>query len=284
MFEAVPSAKTRGTCILLNGQTEFIEKYFEVIDELRARGFTVATMDWRGQGESACAVADRLKVHVADFSEYDDDLATLIEAATSRFGDRPLVGLAHSMGGHNLVRTLHARPRLFRCAVLSAPMIAISTRGTPAWLARAATALHVAGGASSSWVWGMAGRDPAQTAFEDQVVTSDPARFRRTQALLAKNPDVRRSGPTWGWLEAAYRSMRTMNAPGYAEAITTPVLVCGAGRDRIVLTSSVRSFALRMPHGEYVEFEDAEHEILMENDAIRARFWSAFDAFAAKFV
>ena len=41
-----------GTCVLLNGQTEFIEKYFEVIDELRGRGFAVATMDWRGQGGS----------------------------------------------------------------------------------------------------------------------------------------------------------------------------------------------------------------------------------------
>jgi len=31
----------------------------------------------------------------------------------------------------------------------------------------------------------------------------------------------------------------------------------------------------------YVEIEDAEHEILMENDAIRARFWREFDAFVA---
>ncbi|MBS0279629.1 MAG: alpha/beta hydrolase, partial [Proteobacteria bacterium] len=30
--------KPRALCLLLNGQTEFIEKYFEVIDELRGRG------------------------------------------------------------------------------------------------------------------------------------------------------------------------------------------------------------------------------------------------------
>ena len=39
-------------CVLLNGQTEFLEKYFEVIDELRGRGFAVAALDWRGQGGS----------------------------------------------------------------------------------------------------------------------------------------------------------------------------------------------------------------------------------------
>ena len=50
---AAPDVPAAGVCVLLNGQTEFIEKYFEVIDELRGRGFAVATMDWRGQGGSA---------------------------------------------------------------------------------------------------------------------------------------------------------------------------------------------------------------------------------------
>jgi lysophospholipase len=41
-----------GTVVVLGGRGEFIEKYFEVISELLARGFAVATMDWRGQGGS----------------------------------------------------------------------------------------------------------------------------------------------------------------------------------------------------------------------------------------
>ncbi len=57
-FDAAPDVPARGTCILLNGQTEFIEKYFEVIDELRGRGFAVATMDWRGQGGSGRMTQD----------------------------------------------------------------------------------------------------------------------------------------------------------------------------------------------------------------------------------
>jgi len=46
------------------------------------------------------------------------------------------------------------------------------------------------------------------------------------------------------------------------------------------ITAAARDFAGRLPRGTYVEFEDAEHEILMENDSIRARFWKAFDEFA----
>src|SRR5580692_687432 len=68
----------RGICVLLNGQTEFIEKYFEVIDELRSRGFSVVTFDWRGQGGSDRLLPDRRKAHIEDFAEYDQNLDTVI--------------------------------------------------------------------------------------------------------------------------------------------------------------------------------------------------------------
>jgi lysophospholipase len=136
-------------------------------------------------------------------------------------------------------------------------------------------------GQSTRWVMGMEERDPLNMRFEDNLVTSDRGRFARQQELIAKNPDIRLAGPTWGWLKAANASMARVLSAGYAEAIATPVLVCGAGKDRICLTPATRGFAKRLPRGTYVEFENAEHEILMENDAIRARFWQAFDEFTA---
>ena len=71
-----------------------------------------------------------------------------------------------------------------------------------------------------------------------------------------------------------------MMAPGYAEAISTPVLLCAAGKDRIVDVTAEQEFVKRLPKGELFDMPDAEHEILMESDAIRTRFWDAFDAFA----
>jgi lysophospholipase len=266
-------------CVLLNGQTEFIEKYFEVIDELRERGFSVATMDWRGQGASIRALANPRKVHIESFSEYDDDLAALLDQVVAPLAKRPSIGLAHSMGGHNLLRTMHARPNAVSRAVLSAPMIAVSTRGTPGWLARTVAASMAYSRRSEDWVWGMDQRDPLNMPFENQLVTSDRTRFRRAQEMLARTPDIRLSGPTWGWLEAAYRSMREMQQPGYAEAIAVPTLFVLAGKDRICLTPEAEKFAARMPNGKSLTLEDAEHEILMENDSIRARFWNAFDDF-----
>ena len=279
VFERNASATPRGVCVLLHGQTEFIEKYQEVIGELQGRGYTVATFDWRGQGGSARALADPLKCHVENFREYDEDLAAFLEQVIKPMGVAPPLALAHSMGAHILLRTLHDRPRPFGAAVMSAPMLAVSTRGQPAWVASLATSVMNALGRSDDWVMGMAARDPLKMTFADNLVTSDRARWEHAQSLCASMPELRLAGPTWGWLKAANESMARVLAPGYAEAITTPVLVCGAGKDRICLTEATRDFAKRLPHGSYVEFEDSEHEILMENDAIRARFWQAFDAF-----
>ena len=46
-----PPPGRKGTVCVFQGRAEFIEKYFEVVRDLRARGFAVATFDWRGQGQ-----------------------------------------------------------------------------------------------------------------------------------------------------------------------------------------------------------------------------------------
>lgn len=283
-FPAAPDVPARGVCVLLNGQTEFIEKYFEVIDELRGRGFAVATMDWRGQGGSARMTQDSRKSFVGDFSEYDEDLDTLMNWIVQPMlaeGQKP-VALAHSMGGHNLLRALARRPERFAAAVASAPMIAISFRGKREFLVRTITALQMWRGRPADWVWGMEARDPHRVSFATQLVTSDTQRFERTQMLLREHPDLRLAGATWSWLAAALRSMDWLKAPGRPEAITTPLLVVGAGKDRICVTPQTKAFAARLPAGEYLEIPDGEHELMMERNPIRAAFWAGFDAFMAK--
>jgi lysophospholipase len=281
-FPAAPEAAAKGVCVLLNGQTEFIEKYFEVIDELRGRGFAVATMDWRGQGGSGRVLDDHRKGFVTDFAEYDEDLETLLNWVVMPMlapGEKPYA-LAHSMGAHNLLRTLARTPERFAAGVLNAPMIAISFRGQREFLVRAVTWLQRWRGHGGDWVWGMQDRDPHKVTFATQMVTSDPQRFERTQMLLREHPDLRLAGATWAWLAAALTSMDWLKAQ--AEKITTPLLVIGAGADRICITSETKAFAARMPNAEYLEIADAGHEVLMERNEIRARFWAAFDAFIAR--
>jgi lysophospholipase len=235
-------------------------------------------MDWRGQGGSSRALADdSRKGYVRDFAEYDEDLAAFLEQIVAPMGDAKPVAVAHSMGGHNLLRYLARKPDAFARAVLTAPMVAVNFRGNATWLVRLVTALQNRIGHGTGWVWGMEGRDPHRMTFARQIVTSDEARFARTQEILREHPDLRLAGATWAWVAAAMRSMAWLKTQ--APNITTPLLVIGAGRDHIVLTAETRAFTARLPNARYVEIAGAGHEMLMERDVFRAQWWQAFDAF-----
>src|SRR5439155_15225652 len=74
-----PPPGRRGTVCIFQGRTEFIEKYFETVRDLRERGFAVATLDWRGQGLSQRRLRDSRKGHIRSFDEYDIDMATFVQ-------------------------------------------------------------------------------------------------------------------------------------------------------------------------------------------------------------
>ena len=73
-----PPPRRKGAVCLFQGRAEFIEKYFETVRDLRARGFAVATLDWRGQGMSDRALRNRRKGYVRNFDQYQIDLETFV--------------------------------------------------------------------------------------------------------------------------------------------------------------------------------------------------------------
>ncbi len=280
VWDVAEGTAPRATIVLLEGHAEFLEKYDDVAGELTARGFTVVGLDWRGQGASdrQRGVHGNRQGHVGKFYEYDLDLAILLnQLARTKSG--PMIALAQSMGAHVLLRHMHEHRRSFHCAVLVAPMLDVYTGKYSPLMTRVITTLFNLSKPSTRFVFGMEERDPMTLPFEENASTSDRGRFQRTQDLLKAQPYLRIFGPTFGWLGAALSSMAQMREKDFAEAIVTPLLIVGAGRDRVVKTEATRSFAKNCPDARYVELEDAEHEILMENDSIRARFWAAFDSF-----
>ena len=104
----VPQTALRGTVVVLQGRSEFIEKYFEVIGELLARGFAVAAMDWRGQGGSARQLKNPRKGHIDDFSLFERDLGALVDDVLGPSCPQPWFGLCHSMGGAIMLSIAHA--------------------------------------------------------------------------------------------------------------------------------------------------------------------------------
>jgi lysophospholipase len=273
-----PPAGRRGTVCLFQGRAEFIEKYYETVADLRARGFAVATLDWRGQGLSDRLLPDPLKGHVRDFSEYDTDLRTFMQEIVLPDCPPPIFALAHSMGGAILIRAARQGHRWFDRIVLSAPMITLrgmSTMGT----ARITLSLGRLFGFGASYIPG-GDRMPVNVRpFVGNVLTSDPVRYARNAAVLEAEPALGVAAPTFAWADAAFKVMSDFSQHAYGATIRQPILMIGAGRDAVVSTQAIENFAMRLRAGSHLMVPGAEHEMLMEEDRYRGQFWAAFDAF-----
>jgi lysophospholipase len=267
----------RGTVVILNGRTEFIEKYFELIGDLMARGFAVATLDWRGQGRSDRALENRHKGHVGDFDDFVSDLRQAWIELIEPCCPAPFRALCHSMGGNIGLRYLREHPDTFESAVFCAPMWGIGKRArVPAWM-RLIGALSDGLRLHSRYVPGGGDYAAKHRVFEGNTLSQDRDRFERFTVQVDADPRLELGSPTFGWAKQAIRSMDAIQAEGFAEAIQTPLRIYSAALDTLVSAGAHRRVADRLPNGELVVVPDAKHEILMELDRYREQLLAAFD-------
>ncbi len=269
----------RGTVVILNGRTEFIEKYFEVIRNLLDRGYTVATLDWRGQGMSDRPLENRHKGHVEDFALYVSDLRQALTEFIQPSCPGPYRALCHSMGGNIGLRYLHQHGEPFEAAVFSAPMWGIGKHSRPPhWMRIVGGIAHVLR-LGAAYIPGGQDYGENDRTFVDNELTHDPSRFERFVAQVDKDPRLELGAPTLGWVQQAIRSLDIIHAPGFAEAIEVPVCVCSAGADTLVSPTAQEPIASRLPHSSRIVIDDSKHELLMEIDAYRDQIFAAFDQF-----
>ncbi len=273
-----PVQRRQGTVCIFPGRAEFIEKYFEVVQEARQRGLAVSVLDWRGQGLSQRALSDPRKGHVESFREYDLDLECFVKEIMLPDCPPPFFALGHSMGASVLLRAAHAGRRWFDRMVLSTPMVSLlgvaERRGAP-------TAIRLArlAGLGRSYIPAAGATAVQLLPFAGNKLTSDPVRYARTAAVVEAEPKLGLGGPTIAWTAAALAVTRDFADPAYAANIYQPILMVGAGADDLVSTPAASRFALSLRAGSQLVIAGARHEILMEQDRFRQQFWAAFDAF-----
>jgi len=279
-YAAASTSPVRGTVLFLNGRTEYMEKYAEVVEELNARGFAVTSLDWRGQGLSDRILTDSQKGHVARFEDYLDDLDLLMGIMPRHGVPSPTIALGHSMGGHMALRFIERRPEQFDRVVLTSPMIDIQLPGflPRAWLRWLA---HTAAqrGLQGAYVLGAGGVGARDRRFDGNPLTSDRVRFERNVEMIRRTPQLAVGGVTYGWLDAAMRSIDRVAAPAFARSLQVPILMVTAARDQIVCLRAQAQFCHQTPDCRHVSIAGARHELLVETDDRRAQFWRAFDAF-----
>jgi lysophospholipase len=268
-------ANPRGSVIVAPGRTEFIEKYFEVLRELQARGFAVFCIDWRGQGLSGREVENGVKGHFASFDDPVNDLSTALKL----LGDvlpRPHIGLAHSMGGAILLRALQTRRIELDGAVFTAPMWGIQGLTV---MAKKYARFMVSLGAGGTFAPSVEKKWKREN-FKRNPVTHDKDRHARCQGLVAEEPRLALAGPTIGWVAAAADATEAFLTPGSLAHVRIPILVLTAGEEQLVDNASHGVVLEQLPDARHITIAGAKHEILMEVDPVRAQFWNAFDELA----
>jgi len=269
----------RGTICLVQGRTEFIEKYFETIADFQARGFQVATFDWRGQGGSDRLIRNPRLGFVERFEDYSTDLASFHAEILLPDCPAPFFLVGHSMGG--LVSLFAgARDRMmFDRIFLTAPMIGLDHQpfglvGT----ARLAEALCFLGFGRLP-VGRPADRAPSEANFPGNPLTSDLPRYLRSVDVLRERRDLLVTAPTLRWSASALRAMGIATSDSFPSTVVTPVLMLAASRDEVVSPSAIEQLGLRMRTGRHLMIPAARHELFMEADSIRGQVLAAFDAF-----
>ena len=260
--------KCRGTVLVCPGWTEFIEKYFEVARELQAKGFAVAVFDWPGQGRSERFLKNPELGHVHHFAEYVEALRRGVQELGSK-APKPHVILAHSMGGAISLEALRSKRIEAKAAAFSAPMW-----GLPLWF-YLRWIVHIA----RFFGFGASGlKRNEDRSFAANNVTNDPDRWRRQEDLLAADPRLRITSPTIAWVASSLNAIRIFFEPnGLGAARKLPVLVAIADKELVVRSSAQRRLSRRFKNADVLEVKGAKHEILMETDERRQKFWAAFE-------
>ena len=273
-----PPAGRKGTVCIFQGRGEMIEKYFEIVRDLRDRGFAVAMIDWRGQGHSSRRLRDPRKGYVRDFADYEADVEAFVQQVVLPDCPPPYFALAHSMGGAVMLRIAHAGKRWFDRMVLSAPMIDLPGRATSRPVRLLLRAMRLVG-QGGRYVPGGDDTLTGTRPFVNNALTSDPVRYARNAAVLEEDPTLGIASPTVAWADTAFRAMNTFRATYYPSQIRQPILMLAASNDTVVSTPAIEEFAYHLRAGSHLVIAGSKHEILQEQDRYRAQFWAAFDAF-----
>ena len=267
--------EARGTVVLLQGRSECIEKYFETIGDLTARGLWVATFDWRGQAGSDRLLPGNRAGHIARFADYEADLSLFLEQIVLPDARLPFFIVAHSTGALVALSQAPELENRIERMVLAAPFIALE--GQPmsqrkiAIIARLAS---LAGLGTRTFRRGEPLLD-----FQRNIVTSDERRFARNTAIFAEHPELSVGWPTARWLNETLRTMARVTHQDHLTRIRIPTLLLCPTADALVPRSAIGDLARIFRAARLIEIDGARHELFQEADRFRVQALAAIEAF-----
>ncbi|MDG1458164.1 MAG: alpha/beta hydrolase [Pseudoprimorskyibacter sp.] len=258
----------RGTILMFLGRGEYIEKYAHTAVAFSNVGYCMATIEWRGQGLSDRLLADPKIGHVDAFLDYQKDVDALMNFARAQNLPKPFYLVAHSMGGAIALRSLvNGLPA--KAVVFSGPMwglhFNVVLRPIVWGLLYAQTLIKKRTSAPPG-----AARENyfIKTAYEDNVLTSDPAKFSMVRDHVIAETKFGLAGPTAGWTLSTLLECRALTC---LPSPDVPCITYLGTDESVVDIHRIHDRMSHWPNGRLDIVPMAKHEIFAERAIIRQR-------------
>ena len=264
--------------MVLQGRTEYIEKSYEIVRELQAKGFEVICFDWRGQGGSDRMLENPRKGYVDEFDEYVTDLETIVADVALPDCKPPFYVLAHSTGALVALLAAPKIPNKIRRMVLCSPLLGLGVQPASQSTIKIVAGTMTALGFADMFLGGD-GTPAKDQAFSGNLLTSDTERFERNRRFLEQFDELLIGNPTAGWVFAACKAMDRVHDPDFYQQIRIPVLFLIAGKDRVVDNNATEIMAHNLRSGSSLTIDGAMHELMQERDLFREQLLAALFSF-----
>lgn len=307
----LPPEAEKGAAVIVPGFTEGLVIYQEVIHDLLRNGWSVYILDHRNQGFSTRLIEGedgRDKGHLDRFDRLLSDLDRFVAHVRQSRQDparagRPLVLLAHSMGGtvSALLLARQGAETPFKAAAFVTPMMeptvapASSTRWGDLALRRwchagsmpfffelpvLSTMRGQGGNFEQEWRRYREMLDRSTHPQTHSVVRHDMRwlnRASRCEGEHCGHDDAKVAGATLGWVDEACAGAAQARGADAAR-ITVPVLLLQGGEDTVVEPSAQQAFCEHVNAGKTQDspgrctgwrLPESRHGMLLEIDRLR---------------
>ncbi len=256
----------KGAVIIVNGRNETFVKYRDVITKISNLGFSVYTLDHRGQGFSGRQLADPHKGHVDSYDDYIADFDSFLKNIVNAKPHKVKLVLAHSMGGTIALLYELRNPGSFSGIAMSAPMLGFSTAPWPFFLVPPLLSLYEILGLEKNYVVG-GGKFKLEPYSPDNNLTSDKIHYDRNHQLMLDYPQIQLGAPTCAWVQQSLAAIKEIR--NGAKKFKLPLLILQAGDDRVVDNCAETKFCRAVGDNcKLIVIPGSQHEILMEKPAI----------------
>jgi len=272
------SSSGKGTVLVLQGRTEYLEKNFELVKALYDQGHDVLAFDWRGQGGSSRLLENPKAGYVDSFDEYVADLMAIIAQVGLPDCRAPLHVLGHSTG--TLVALL-AAPRAgnkISRMVLTSPLLGLNNQKLSQGKIKLIAGALVSFGLGEVLMTERVQND-LRRKFDGNIYSSDRKRYLRSVQFSQDHPELCIGGATASWIFAACKAMEEVMEPDFIRQINVPILIINAGDDKVVNNAASERFASQLRLGSSLTIVGAQHELWQEQDIYLEQMLAAFNAF-----